>query len=186
MKKTWIYVLVIVVVVIVLIIALSKSEAPKQPEEEGVVPEERTFKEEVPSVSLTEMTPDGGYQGWGELSINKSVQGNSLKVGGVEHEKGLGTHAQSSWKYTIPEGYNYFETSIGLDDGVIPGENLAVFVVKGDEKELYRSDPMKPGQAAVSVKVSVTGIQEIFLITEDGGDGVQGDVTDWLNPVLIP
>jgi len=189
MKKTWIYILVIVVVVIVLIIALSKSEAPKQPEGEGVVPEgqiEEMSERATSSISLTEMTPVEGYQGYGVLGINQSVGGNKLMVGGVEYEKGLGTHAISEYKYSIDGNYSYFETDAGLDDGADCGGNVAVFAIKGDGEELYRSETVETKQTAIHIRVSVSGVQELSLITEDGGDSIDCDHTDWLNPVLIP
>jgi len=185
MKKSWIYIVIVIIVVLILIAVLNKSgtEGPVSSGEEVVELIEEELQEPI---SLTELVPlEGGFQSYNVLQINKSVEGNKLKVGGVEYEKGLGTHTVSEYKYAIKGGYNYFEASIGLDDES-GCDNVAIFVVNGDEEELYRSNLIKPGEMAVNIKVPISGVNEIFLITEDGGDGISCDHTDWLNPVLVP
>lgn len=182
MKKTWIYVTIVIVVVLILIAVLNKSGTEGELEE-PIIPFEEVSQQ---SISLTELEPISSYQGWGVLSVNKSVEGNSLTVGGVGYEKGLGTHTVSEHKYAIKGDYSYFEADIGLDDEADCGGNMAVFVVKGDGQELYRSALIKTGQAASHIKVQIDGVQEFSLSTEAGEDDIACDHTNWLNPVLIP
>jgi len=185
MKKTWIYIIIVIIVVLVLIVVLTESEPGEESEESIILSEEELEGESQQPISLTEFEPISSYQDWGDLGINKSVGGNSLTVGGVEYEKGLGTHTVSEHKYAIKGAYSYFETDFGLDDEADCEGNVAVFIVKGDGQELYKSALIKIDQAAIHIKVQIDGIQELTLSTEAGGDDIACDHTNWLNPVLI-
>jgi hypothetical protein len=55
--------------------------------------------------------------------------------------------------------------------------------VKGDGKELFRSDLIKANQLQ-SLDVDVSGISRLELMTENGGDGTNGDWGVWLEPTL--
>jgi NPCBM/NEW2 domain/Carbohydrate esterase, sialic acid-specific acetylesterase len=51
---------------------------------------------------LSSLTPLSVYMpDWGTLQTNKSVVGNSLRIGGVTYASGLGTHASSNIKYNL-------------------------------------------------------------------------------------
>ncbi|MFT7034371.1 MAG: hypothetical protein ACJA2S_002885 [Cyclobacteriaceae bacterium] len=59
------------------------------------------------------------------------------------------------------------------------GEGSVRFVVKGDGKELWKSKKIKGGTKAISVDISVKGVEILELIVEDAGDGVSGDHAVW-------
>lgn len=196
MKKSNIYVLVIVIAIILLIIVIglgkqTETEKPGLSEKETESSqEEKQLEEEAVKVSLLDFElVDGGFQTSGELQINKSVDGNPLTVGGRVYKKGLGVHANSEYAYSISGDFSSFNVSIGIDDEVSCG-NSAIFIVKGETEdyieELYKSEPIKAGQEAVNVEISIEGMKKIFLITHGGEDNITCDHTDWLSPVLIP
>jgi len=58
-----------------------------------------------------------------------------------------------------------------------------VFVVKGDGKELFRSDLIKDNQVQ-NLDIDITGISKLELLTENGNDGANGDWGVWLEPTL--
>jgi hypothetical protein len=58
-----------------------------------------------------------------------------------------------------------------------------VFVIKGDGKELYRSDLVKDFQER-KLSVDVTGVDELELVAEDGGNGNSSDWAIWFDPTL--
>ena len=62
----------------------------------------------------------------------------------------------------------------------------AVFEIRGDDRLLYRSEPMGRFDLPKHADVDVTGVRRLSLITTDAGDGNYDDHTDWLNPVLWP
>jgi len=54
----------------------------------------------------------------------------------------------------------------------------------GDGKELYNSELIKGNKEIADINVNVSDIYEIQLIVDDGGDGVENDLVNWVNPVL--
>ena len=53
--------------------------------------------------------------GWGQATVNKSVSGADLQVGGKPYEMGIGTHANSMIEYDLPAGYTRLQATVGLD-----------------------------------------------------------------------
>jgi hypothetical protein len=62
-------------------------------------------------------------------------------------------------------------------------QGSVVFVVRGDGKELARS-PLMNGPRLLRTKLDVTGIKQLELIVEDGGDGGNSDWGLWIEPTL--
>ncbi|MGA8264143.1 MAG: NPCBM/NEW2 domain-containing protein [Ignavibacteriaceae bacterium] len=67
------------------------------------------------TLNLTDIKWVNASAGWGSVTIDKSVGGNPLIIDGKEHTNGIGTHAASIIEYNIPEGYDTFSASVGLD-----------------------------------------------------------------------
>ena len=67
------------------------------------------------SLNLTGIQWLNGTAGWGSVTVNKSVGGNTLVVDNIEYTDGIGTHSNSIIEYEIPEGYNTFSAIAGLD-----------------------------------------------------------------------
>ncbi|MCG2686716.1 NPCBM/NEW2 domain-containing protein [Candidatus Parcubacteria bacterium] len=135
-------------------------------------------------LDLTELSPIKSSQDWGTLHINKSVENNRLIVDKFIYFKGLGVHSNSEHQYHLNKKFKYFETDFGLDNESFCNNN-ARFIILGDNKILYDSGIIKH-QSPKHIKVLVKDINILSLITQDGGDGIDCDHTDWLNPVLIP
>ena len=53
--------------------------------------------------------------GWGNIHINKSIEGNDLIVNDKKYSNGIGTHSNSVIEYDLPEGYDTFTAIAGLD-----------------------------------------------------------------------
>jgi hypothetical protein len=54
--------------------------------------------------------------GWGKATVNKSVSGADLLVGGKKYPDGIGTHSNSMIEYDLPAGYTRFKATVGLDN----------------------------------------------------------------------
>jgi hypothetical protein len=139
-------------------------------------------------VQVSTLNPIGHIQGWGDLQRNKSVENQTLKVGGQTFATGLGTHSNSSTTYYLDGKYKFFRASIGRDDeadGCNCGAQKLQFVVKGDGQTLYTSPLMGTNDGPLSIEVDVTGKKQIELVTLDGGDQNWGDHADWGNARLV-
>jgi alpha-galactosidase len=67
------------------------------------------------TLPLTELKWTSATAGWETVKINKSIAGNELVVDGKKFNDGIGTHAPSIIEYDLPEGYDTFSSSAGLD-----------------------------------------------------------------------
>jgi len=66
--------------------------------------------------SVTEVKAISSHQPFGILQINKSLDGNPLKVQGKTYEKGFGTHAPGIIWFDVPENVKKLRGKIGVDD----------------------------------------------------------------------
>ena len=70
----------------------------------------------------------------------------------------------------------------GKDGKVHPGSVL--FILKGDDKELYNSGIVKLGDAPKTIDIPLNGIKILDLIVEPTDDGPSGDHALWITPQI--
>ena len=70
----------------------------------------------------------------------------------------------------------------GKDGKVHPGS--ALFILKGDDKELYNSGIVKLGDAPKTIDIPLNGIKILDLIVEPTDDGPSGDHALWITPQI--
>jgi len=100
--------------------------------------------------------------------------------GGRLFPDGLYAHAPATYTYNLGGSWKTLSGSCGLIDGY---EGSVGFSIMGDGKELFKVAKAKAGKVS-DYKVDVTGVKELQLITDDGGDGIRSDWGAWLAPVL--
>jgi len=139
---------------------------------------------EVASVRLADVKMESMTVGWGRPLRNQVLPegdgGILLEVGGTVFESGLYAHAPARHAVRLNRGWRNLTMKIGLQDG---HAGSVVFVVKGDDKELFRSGPVRK-HTALTQSVSIAGVDLLELIVEDAGDGNGGDWGVWLDPTL--
>lgn len=144
-------------------------------------------------IPLTKITPYISEQGYGTRQTNKSVQSSfggaykwtRLSVQYLFYERGIGTHANSQHVFDIDNKFTRFTTDMGIDTEA-GTKASAVFEIRGDDRLLYRSEPMGRFDLPKHADVDITGVWHLSLMTTDAGDGNYDDHTDWLNPMLWP
>ncbi|WHT21384.1 NPCBM/NEW2 domain-containing protein [Crossiella sp. CA-258035] len=122
--------------------------------------------------------------GWGPVERDRSNNesaggdGNPLRVNGVNHARGLGTHAPSEISVHLGGRCTRFTALVGLDDETSsPGS--AVFQVLVDGVLRQETAVLRTGQAAVPLSVDVAGARTLTLRVTDGEDGRNFDHADW-------
>ncbi|MGC4013174.1 MAG: NPCBM/NEW2 domain-containing protein [Luteolibacter sp.] len=93
---------------------------------------------------------------------------------------GLYAHASSTYTYDLGGKWKTLTGSCGLIDGK---DGKVGFTITGDGKELFKAAKVGPGKV-MDYKIDVTGVKELQLVTDDGGDGIRSDWGAWLAPVL--
>lgn len=115
--------------------------------------------------------------GYNYVQVDRSNGGKGLKLGSTTYAKGFGTNAVSRIAVPLNRKFERFQSDIGIDAETAGGS--AIFQVIGDGKTLFASSVLKGGGAPVSVDVSVQGVDSLFLVATDGGDGTTNDHADW-------
>lgn len=121
--------------------------------------------------------------GWGPAERNTSNgedqpgDGARMTINGREYGVGVGVHAPSRITLDLAGSCTRFQTDIGLDDEVAGGSIR--FRVEADGREIFASPVMTQTSAARWVDLDVTGVRELALVVDDGGDGVARDHGNW-------
>lgn len=123
-----------------------------------------------------------------DMSVN-SANGikdwNPLSIQYAFYKHGIGTHSKSYHQYNIAGQFKRFTTDFGIDTEAGPNGS-ATFEIFGDDKPLFISEKIGRFDLPRHVEVDVTGVKMLGLVTNDAGDGINDDHTDWLNPILWP
>lgn len=135
-------------------------------------------------VFLSDITPIKAKQGFGQLALNRNLKGERLSSSFNFYDKGLGTHANSEIIYDLEKKYKTFITDFGIDTTTNDASSVE-FKILADDKEVFKSGVMKKWDGPKSVKLDVTNVSTLTLLVGDGGDGINNDHADWLNPKLI-
>jgi tetratricopeptide (TPR) repeat protein len=138
------------------------------------------------SVFLSDVEWTHASVGWGQPARNhawfdeRSHPGVVLLVHGRLYAKGLYAHSPSRYTFALDGKWKTFTATVGLRDGADP-HGSAVFIVRGDGRELFRSAILRVN-ASQPVKIEVAGINELELVTEPGGADNHFSWAIWVEP----
>jgi len=138
------------------------------PEEDTVRKEIQFFIRTPENRLLEDVNPNPWAQDWGEPKMGKTVENNAMRIDRRFFEFGIGSHANSKLTWSLNGAYKKFHSYIGLDDESACG-NGAIFVVKGDGNQLYRSKVLVSREID-SVSVDISGVNILELEALDNGD----------------
>ncbi len=142
----------------------------------------------VRQVPLSSVKWESAEVGWSEVTRDavpvEDEEGNRndwpLESGAQFHETGLYAHAVSSYVYNLDGNWKRFTSGCGLQN---INKGSVVFVVKCDGEERFRSKLVEDWVEG-RVDVDLTGVEQIELIVEDGGNGRWADCGLWFSPIL--
>ncbi len=141
---------------------------------------------------LSDLDPVSSVNGWGPVEFDQSngstdpEDGTTMTINGVTYAKGLGVHAESEIIYDLNGQYQFFRTSIGLDDAKDDCENASVqFFIYLDNVLTYQSPVMDRNDDAIDLEIDVSGRNQLKLVVGDAGDGINCDHADWANARLV-
>jgi len=99
---------------------------------------------------------------YGNVNLNRNVQGGRLKIGGREYKHGLGTHATSHIIYDLPAGTLRFRATAGLDHSGTDqggcGESASV------QFRVYTQTPTDLNLTQIDLLTQVFGEQGVFAV----------------------
>lgn len=137
--------------------------------------------EGLKEVILTDCQFEKIKVGYGVALFDRSNSDALLLVAGNKiYSSGLFAHAQSHAVYSLGGKWSQLTGVCGVLENAI---GKSAFVIKADGKEIFQSSVLSAGQPA-ALDLDVTGVQELELITTDGGDGIRSDWSAWLDMKL--
>ncbi len=156
---------------------------------------------EVPLFAIdpveTDRTPSSGG-GW-SAKLDRNVRGSFLRSGGQDAGWGVGVHAESRLRFSLPEQVRSFRTRIGLDRTIGRGGcvRAAVYVNQTQGKPIYQSKYLIGSSrfvdtGEIALQGAAAGQRDIVLLVDSAHqDRPKGtdpldirDVLDWLLPVV--
>jgi hypothetical protein len=141
---------------------------------------------DLAATPLAELATVSATQAYGSLALDRSNQGQALKIVDRTFARGLGTHAESRIVYALGGKAARFESWVGVDAAMSAyRQPSVVFQVWGDGKKLFDSGVMKIDTPAQRVAVDLAGVNELALVVTDAGDGNYCDHADWADAVIL-
>lgn len=124
-----------------------------------------------PTLWLSDAKWTNASVGWGIPARNmmgapSEITGPFIRLGNAYFVKGIYAHSPSSYSFQLAKKWTSFTAVVGVKSGDAPQRN-AIFVVKGDGRELYRSKLLNSLKQE-NVKVDVTDVATLELIVEKG------------------
>ena len=110
------------------------------------------YKANGDSLLLTDLTWVSATSGWASVIKNKSVDGKTLTVNGIQYANGFGLNAYSTIVFDLPEGYFTFKSFCGFDDEVINASN-GVSV----EFMVFTQDPANTTEVPIPIDITALG-----------------------------
>jgi len=122
------------------------------------------------TVYLSDLRPLTIDQMRGSLELDRSFFGESFILGGAYHRRGLGVRVPSTLTYDIGGSFRTFRATVGLaTENALPQsptrrKHEAVrFVVLGDRKTLWQSEPLDADHPTADLVISVRGVHTLEL-----------------------
>jgi hypothetical protein len=108
---------------------------------------------------------------------DRSVTGKTLTLGTKAFSRGLGVHSRSELTYEVPDGFDLFVVTVGIDASA-GGKGDCQFELLDGNRSLWqqRIKGSDPGQ---SVSVELKGVKQLTLLVDPGSDFDLGDHADW-------
>lgn len=155
------------------------------------------YKANGDSVKLTDLTFEIATAGWGSVTKNKSVSGNSLNIKGKTYNNGVGTHAKSVIMVQVPTDCIRFKTFAGLDKGGTDqsGGSTVEFMLATEDPTVRNVDITKAvansgrisrtfQRAGKYLTADISNASQLYLVVTDAGDNYNYDHADWINPTI--
>ena len=133
------------------------------------------------TIPLTDQSPLRSIFGFSPTQFDKSSQGQPIRMGGVDHPRGIGMHTPSTITYAVPAEAEFFEAVIGFDDEIRQSKVAdATFRVRDkDGRLLFSSGRLVPADGPKGIRVPVRDAGEITLSVSEARNGRDEDHVNW-------
>lgn len=123
------------------------------------------------------------HRSW-PVRMDRSVSGGAITMQDQVFERGIGVHSKTELTFELGGNYESFAATIGIDDAVRPLGNV-IFLILGDDRALFESDPISGRDPPRTVLVDVRSVKALTLIVDYGEALDVADHADWADARLI-
>ena len=155
--------------------------------ENVVVKSERiTFVSTMTPVEADQRAYFGVERNW---KRNKSVEGNPLSLNSASSEKplvfarGIGTQSYSRLLYDVPENFDRFTATVGID-AETNGKGDCQVVVQADGIQVWQGR-VKADDEPKFIDVDISGARQVALIVQPGKQYDLSDHLNWCNAKFL-
>ena len=145
---------------------------------------QRWFDAQAASLAGPTSPPTTGVdvleQGWSVPQSGWSVNHRAIRLNGTEFPTGLGSHADSTIRLTLPAGAKRLAGTCGVDDTAETRQfhNAVAFSITAGDRTLWHAGPLTGPDAPGTFDLDVTGVPTVTLTARATGDGSYCPV-DW-------
>lgn len=115
--------------------------------------------------------------------VNRSVQGNPLRLGKESFVDGLGVSSYSALTFELDGKFERFAAVIGIDQET-QGLGNCQFRVLGDGRELFAKSK-RGNESGEAIELSVRGVKSLTLVVEPGEELDLADHADWCDARIL-
>ncbi|MBQ8215499.1 MAG: glycoside hydrolase family 97 catalytic domain-containing protein [Clostridia bacterium] len=144
-------------------------------------------------IDLTTITPYDVSVGWGNLTLNKGLDGQSLDMANENgtttvYEKGFTAHASSSMSFKIEGlGVSMFTAYAGAEhstNNATTTSTSIMFQVYADDKLVYETGVMSYNDPAIYIQAPIPAGAKVLKLVTDEVEAATGDHSAWGEPRL--
>ncbi|KRP37059.1 MAG: hypothetical protein ABS34_04625 [Opitutaceae bacterium BACL24 MAG-120322-bin51] len=136
----------------------------------------KTFKAWMIGVAFAAGALEVAAQDVSDPKMNKSFGGDALRIGEATYQQGIGTHANSDFLFFLNGKYKRLHAEVGVHNGP---RGTVGFTVYADDQPVFESGLMLRDHAAKVLDLDVSGVIDLRLVVDDGGNGQGGDHANW-------
>ena len=140
---------------------------------------------------LSDLATTSATNGFGPFERDRSngeqgaADGATITLNGVTYAKGLGAHAASDLRFTIPTGCATFVADLGIDDEITGTQGGVIFRVYRNTTLLYTSPQLSSASTTVPISLNVAAGGTLRLVAAVGNNGPDYDHADWAGARLL-
>ncbi|MBP3322555.1 MAG: glycoside hydrolase family 97 catalytic domain-containing protein [Clostridia bacterium] len=144
-------------------------------------------------IDLTTITPYNVSVGWGNLTLNKGLDGQSLDMANEDgtttvYEKGFTAHASSSMSFKIEGlGVSMFTAYAGAEHSTnnqTTTSTSIMFQVYADDELVYETGVLSYNDPAVYIQAPIPAGAKVLKLVTDEVEAATGDHSAWGEPRL--
>lgn len=131
------------------------------------------------TTELSDLRLDGIQLGYGQPQADADVSNGPLRIGGKVFDRGVGTHAPSTWTLRLDGKASRLSGSVGVVTFDQTGKGSCEFKVRAGDKLLWSSGVMRNGDEAKALDIPLAGLREITLEVGAADNGNDSDHAAW-------